>query len=603
MTETRYTWFDLKHIRNAAAFVFVLLLQYVIMEWSVKPFSSIFSVFSPIYILFGLSAIAFADFVLLFLFKRGAVSIGIVSTVLLLLAITNHFTYLLHGEPFTLEDVKNAKTAFSVLGSYKLSLEKRVIELLLIYFFIIAVCAVFLREKNKRSRMILPLLFCAVLLFIGFFSKDSMIPKNPIQWSWERALREYGYTASFVQQSICGLNAVQKPNETDEEHLLLTMEDSMQDNGEAGNRPDVFLILNESFYDLDYVVDTGLRSEVFSDIDQIDNLIYGYSTSPVIGGGTNKAEYELLTSNSLRLIPTATPFVSIELTDSNSIVSHLEHLGYTSLGTHPYIASNYNRESSYQKLGFDDIRWQDAYEEKAYYAQRDAFLTDQCTYKNLICWYEEQKREDPNTPFFIYCLTVQNHGGWDVNQENMDLVRTPSDFGEFTDDVNEYQSCMKLSTSAFVELTEYFATVDRDIIIIMTGDHSPSFASKLTALHGYAMSDEEQRLRLLSTPFLIWSNNSELLDPEMQGKTISKCFLVPEALRMAGVPLSGYYNYMTKLCKEVPILTSFGYYYDCNGNLIDYEDRDSAYYTQVNDYFCFEYRNIKQSREFNKMFW
>ena len=49
----------------------------------------------------------------------------------------------------------------------------------------------------------------------------------------------------------------------------------------------------------------------------------------------NSTEYEMLTSNSLILMPSITPFNWLNLYNANSVVSYLKGLGYTTMAAHP----------------------------------------------------------------------------------------------------------------------------------------------------------------------------------------------------------------------------------------------------------------------------
>lgn len=78
-----------------------------------------------------------------------------------------------------------------------------------------------------------------------------------------------------------------------------------------------------------------------------------------MGGGTNSSEYEMLSSNSLMLMPSITPFNWLNLHKANSLVSNLKDLGYATLAAHPYTNSNYRRDSAWLTLGFDETHFQD----------------------------------------------------------------------------------------------------------------------------------------------------------------------------------------------------------------------------------------------------
>ena len=60
-------------------------------------------------------------------------------------------------------------------------------------------------------------------------------------------------------------------------------------------------------------------------------------------------------------------------------------------------------------------------------------------------------------PRFMYILTIQNHGGYGYLNENDYLVHTQNDFGDYTNDINEFATCMYLSNKGFEELKDFIA--------------------------------------------------------------------------------------------------------------------------------------------------
>ncbi len=318
---------------------------------------------------------------------------------------------------------------------------------------------------------------------------------------------------------------------------------------------------------------------------------------PGPGGGTNKSEYELLTSNSLHQITSGTPFNMLDLEGACSVVTYMKNRGYQTLGTHPQNAANYNREIAYPALGFDQVRWIGDYSGLEHYGDRP-YPTDASVYRQLTEWYEQMG----DSPRFIYCLTMQNHGDWDLNDPSQDSIHVLDDYGEYTDQLSEFMSCVSLSDQAFGELTDYYRNVDRDVIIIMTGDHCPHFT--LEMMRTYTdWPDEVMDIPIRSTPFVIWANHEGLLEDYMTAEqsalseesfsvpvTIGINELVPSALQAAGMPLSGYYSSLCDLRARVPVL-HWGLYLDQYGIRHEIEEKNE-YREDLRRYFSLEYLNL-----------
>jgi len=516
------------------------------------------------------------------------------------IALVNYYVVQYHGMPFTVTELKNLKTAFHVLKAYNIKLG--IIPIVIIIIFIITILfSLYLKTQEKaikRNRKMLTVLsftifICGGYLLFGFYSKNPIKPQKTIGWSWEEAYGKYGYVACIVEDFFAKSNVINKPDDyriTDVESVYNRYLDEDNMHKKVKDYPDIIFIVNESFYDLKNLVDFETDMDYLKNINNMDNLISGYAVAPSQGGGTNSSEYELLTSNSLYLMQSnVAPFNVINLKEATSIVSHLKFLGYNTLGTHTEPGINYNRIVGYNDLGFEIIKFAEEYENLEYYYSR-WFETDSSVYKNVEKWYEEMGE----APRFLYLLTIQNHGNWDLNNAECDMVHVTKSEFEKTDSINEYLTSIALSDQAFFELTEYFNGVRRPVIVCMVGDHCPSFANEII---DDSLDVEERNRKLRETPLYIWANFK--IDKKEIG-SISMPFVMPVLLDIAGVPLSGYYRYLLDISKEVPIITSYGKYYDFNYQC--FFNNDGPYSDMVNEYFKVEYSNIEDNIHKNKSF-
>ena len=117
----------------------------------------------------------------------------------------------------------------------------------------------------------------------------------------------------------------------------------------------------------------------------------------------------------------------------------------------------------------------------------------------MIMWYEQM----PDCPRLLYLLTMQNHGGWNMNDKSLDYIQALNNYGDLDETVDEYLSCIYLSDIAFSRLIEYFSKINRHVVICMVGDHSPYFSDSIC---NESYTEYERFLRLRSTPFIIWKN-------------------------------------------------------------------------------------------------
>ena len=491
---------------------------------------------------------------------RWSLTLGAVFTTVL--AVGNYYVYLLHGTPFTFALMTNVNTALDVLSAYEIRIGKRVLFIVgLGIFQILWAWAVFYKGCWNRKKSLIPgvLLLGAVY---GLFVGGNVIPRDVVGWSWTDAISRVGYTNSLIQATLQSGHATIRPQGYDEKALEDFTRSHPAPEGDR-QHPDLILILNETFFDLRQIADVDPDGEFLPVIENLPNTVRGYAVVPGIGGGTNKSEFELLTSNTLQVAPNITPFNFFDMQQVHSVVSLLEGAGYETFAAHNAPASNYNREVCYPDMGFDQVKFEGDFENsRRYFDHR--FPTDESVYENMLEWYG-QMGEGPR---FFYMLTIQNHGGYTFLKDENVTVHTQNDFGEHTGEVDQFMTLISQSDRAFGLLTDALKESERDVIVCMVGDHGPSFIREIA---DDSLTPDQWELGLRSTPFIIWSNHIDLTGAQVPER-ISMPFLVPTVLELGDMPLSGYYDFLLELRDQVPVVSAYGSYQTADGKIGRYAD-------------------------------
>lgn len=554
---------------------------------------------------------AFCLTLVLFAFiGRWSVATGISGTVFTLLAIVNYYTRDLHGTALMPQDIMNIGTAAAVMGSYTLRITETVITIVALFLpvLVIAVAQHFLAYgrgkapkiswKRRFARWAGCFVGIFAILYVGYFAPFAIKPKQTYGWAWQLTYYKYGYLAGTIESAGLLMNPIVEPDNysdaaADEAAAKAENYTSQVTAASEQEYPDIVLILSESFYDFDLVTDLQTDVEVMPVTKNLENSIYGHTVSPQVGGGTNSSEYEMLTSNSLMLMPSITPFNWLNLYGADSIVSYLEDLGYATMAAHPYTNLNYRRNSAWLALGFDQVYFEDSFPTKEYYGNRP-YQTDSATYKDLAAMYEAMPEDQPR---FTFLVSIQSHGDYDMNEPELDLVHAATDYGEYDEVMDEYLSCMYLTDQAFGELTDYFTQVyeetGRKVIVAMAGDHAPSFVDHVADKTIAAENDLQILER--STPFIIWAN----YPLENAGETNEKdplnrmdlCMFAPTVAEQAGLPLTDYYEYMLAMQDDVTVMTAGNDYMDASGVTHVYGENETND-DWVHGYFALEYNNI-----------
>ena len=575
-----------KWIVTGSTFLVVCALQWISLELSITAFHDILarSFFRS---LLSYSVVVGLNATFLFLIGRFSLTQVITGLLCCIFSVTNHYVLLWHSSPLRASEFRSFLTALNVIQGYTFSID-RIIKIVLLLFFLQILFHWIYREaihiswKHWLLRIwaIVLLSTSVVIITIGF-SSDNWRPA--VGWSWDSAAKISGYPACLIEDTIQFVSRYKKPDEYSEKVVqeYVSKIDADSFNGNAQTYPDIILILNETFYDPIVYERLGLKTDIpfLESFYQTENAMRGYNAIPYIG--TNCTEYELLTSNSKVLINPGAPFNFFPLSEANSIVRYLKVLGYETWAFHNAEPENYSRNIAYPALGFDHVSFYSDFLPEEYYGNRRA--TDLHDYKQLIKAYEEASE----TPRFMYMLTIQNHGGYEQNPEEYDLVHAQGDYGEYTDDMNEFLTCISMSDSAWRELIDYFSEVDRDVIVIMTGDHPPSFLFELSRQE-FAENDDFRSFALNNmTPYIIWSN---YLNLETQYQYISCSDLIPLALSCTGMPLSRYYEQILALQEKLPIHMD-GCFFDKDGNCFNVLN-DTEAQELLKDYLFMEYNNL-----------
>ncbi|MCC8151145.1 MAG: LTA synthase family protein [Lachnospiraceae bacterium] len=564
----------------------------------------------------------------------------IVNIVLYVWALINYFVELFRGTPFIPSDIVTIKTGLGVADGYTYELSWNLI-LGSIAFFLVYLFnkrSVNMKPKKLKFKLMSKLAaagYLAVVL-ISFFFTDFSTNTGYKPDFWNQA-RGYHKTGSFF--NFC-LNTkylvVQKPSGYDAESVDDIVETVLEEAGvdpdsdtsiniltgendytasTDGETPNIIYIMNESWSDLSNLGDLETNADYMPFINSLtENTIKGYVTVPVFGAGTSNSEYEALTGNSISFLPAGCNVCQSYLqNETPSLVSTLSALGYSLTAYHPYYGSGWNRELVYPLLGFEDfisiedfidediietykansdvIEYQNLLEER--YEDGDEmllrrFISDSYDYTMVEEMYENREEDEP---FFIFNVTMQNHGGYAVSYSNFYQQIYATNMSATYPKANRYLSLVKETDSAFEELVEYFSDVDEPTIICMFGDHLPSiedeFYEELMGVDSLDNLTTEQELSRYETPFVIWANYDI---EEAEVDSISVNYLSTLLSQAAGLPQTQYNKYLSVLYQTLPVISSVGYV-DADG--ITYASGEETPYDDLLlQYNCIAYNSL-----------
>ena len=110
--------------------------------------------------------------------------------------------------------------------------------------------------------------------------------EEKVAGAWASSYHQYGYAACTVKLAVESANFLQKPDGYESGIDNIEFVNIEHDNRE-NERPDIILILNETFYDLSLISNMETDVPYLENIDTLENTIRGYAVVPNIGGNTN----------------------------------------------------------------------------------------------------------------------------------------------------------------------------------------------------------------------------------------------------------------------------------------------------------------------------
>lgn len=568
----------------------------------------------------------------------GSVRMGfrLATLVPMLFGLTNYFVVSFRGSPIVPWDLLSFGTAASVADNYEFVLSWKAFYSVLAFIWMILLSSKSTVKLGRKKLRVISIAAYAALMFLyvgeiqnsavqSFFGMDTTL------FTLNVLYRNNGIAAAFlgnlrflnIEQpsgySVDKVEALMKQVEADEQGEEDAKKEPETDaQGEtvqatqaetnataeteapasSGQYPNIVVIMNEAFSDLSVWGDFATSEEVmpfFKSLQQ--EAVGGELYVSVKGGNTANTEFEFLTGDTMGFLPKGSiPYQQYINDETPSLASYLKTLGYSTTAIHPYNRTGWDRDTVYEKFGFDEFLDKDSfsspYRLRGYISDKSAF--DKIREQFSIKGDDERK--------FIFEVTMQNHGGYSRETPDFNIYLTlPEVTGKTTSVVatEKYLTLINQTDRALEELIDYFKEQDEPVIVVMFGDHQPSdyITNVIQRICGATTSDSladlEQGYRV---PFVMWSNYG-LEHKYYDG--ISVNYLSSILMENAGIPLTGYQTFLKKLMETLPVINA-NVYRDADGNFYNYED--DAYSGELKDYQMLQYNHLVDKKHRDDMF-
>lgn len=544
--------------------------------------------------------------------QRSGVLVAFGVMALAAVGVAQYFVAMYKGTAILPSDLTGLGTLAAVGGGYQYELSARLLENFTVVLVTVGALSLMqqvpVRKKKRRalSAIANSVLAAAVLAgtFVGFTAIDFVDDLGMEQSYWV-SLPPYqaqGFLPSFF--TLLQRMEVEVPEgytqEKAEEIEARYVEQYDEVSGSSparlaaeqqfeAEKPTVIAIMNESFSDLSLYNGLGVGYPGPAQFNSLDSVVSGSVEVSVLGGGTCNSEFEFLTGGSLSFIGAGKfPYNEFDLSAIPSLPKQFSTMGYETIAIHPQAGSNWNRENAYKYLGFNQFLTIDDFPDAEYFhsGPRDAV-----TYDKII----ELVQVD-DTPKFIFDVTMQNHGGYELGYSSealADVASIPGLDANMYAQVNDYLACVEASERDLVAFLDELRGIGKPVVVIFFGDHQPGLAGSLATAFLPGEDATISAWRQYQTPYLIWSNYGlQAGDFGPLSSTIGLPLLGSVALNLIGAPMTDFQKASLTAMQEVTAYNAVGAQLP-DGSIVS---MDSDQRPQViNDISYIQYRNVGDS--------
>ena len=580
---------------------------------------------SVYYSIYNLLLIYIIELFLFTIMRKACASAGITISLVYLLYIADDIVTQLRGTPLTAKDLFSFGTAMSVAqdylpGLYLEGMIKARTNHYLAYLIIVFISAITIKklvkyEHSKKIRIWERSVSAAACFTCIVILQSIDLSAWDMTSFWHQSeASTYGSILCFYKE--CKELKIPKPdgyNKTDIENYLATYQDEKT---VSEHNPDIIVIMNEAWTDFSiYPEFHNLHIETMPYIHSAiknGDLKFGKTYVSVWGGDTANTEWEFLTQNSMINCQGGIPYNQYIHSKTDSLASHLKNLGYSTTAIHPFFPSGYSRNQVYKYMGFDEFISLSYFDERyaghgfCEYLSEDELedspsgmyirnkISDSWLFQKTIEIYEEKGKD---SPVFIFDVTMQNHGAYNYENYTGEIEVTLTENDSDDRQLSQYLSLVLETDKAFEQLVSYYEQTNRDVIILMFGDHQPSMSlSVYNALLGKNIdatesewSEQDKNTRYI-VPYVVWSNFD--LDSTVTYEDISTNYLSLMLQDYAGIPMDSKTKYMSALYDLYPVLSK-NIIIDSNNNTVNLDDWnakeniDASLYRNIQYYSMF----------------
>jgi len=466
--------------------------------------------------------------------------------------LVNHYVLRFRGRILFPADVTGWRTAANVAEGFDYSADQYIVQagiLLVSYLFLVFVCS------PQKKRAPLPLWTCIPLwvLILGYcwaFFCTNMLPNLGI-YTQQWVTQGNGFLLNFT--IALRYSSIDKPEDYSKARVLELMEQFPAVEGDKAAQPtNIVVIMNESLGDFSIFESFEASEDPMPFLHSLEeDTIQGWMYSTVTGGGTATVEFECLTGFTSLFQPPHTVAYQLYVEENMpSLAALAGEEGYETTAFHPYKSSGWNRVLAYEYLDFDEQMYEEDVVDP-YYIRH--YVSDLSDYEMIFRTTEEEERS------FFFNVTMQNHSGYAQGWNNLErTIDLPKELSQADSSARQYFALARESDKALEALLSYYKTCGEPTLVVVFGDHQPPLKNAFyEQLYGKTLSERttEEVMQMYAVPYFIWANYDIR---EQKDVVISPNYLGVLTAETAGLPLTGFMNFLSQMHDVLPAITPVG---------------------------------------------
>jgi len=398
---------------------------------------------------------------------------------LLLFYLTSDIFYLAFGKVFRLVNLNELPELFEILPlSYS-------IPLAILSLLPLVVLSLHIMWRPHRHALLAaaPLMVVLLMLYSAPSGVAQMIVgagSVPVKYSDAKSVEKNGRLTMMLYRAALRLKAIEDlapyRDRASYEQLINNRLRSLLPTLDKRN---VHLIVLESFLDPRLFSNLGFSaSPVHPAFEQLFDGQLGLSISPVFGGATAQAEFEILCG-----VPALERLSSVEFNVFNGsaalcLPGQLVSLGYYTSASNTYKPDFFNAVAAYQGAGFSASHFP-----KEFYPSADSYLEfgdpgveeyifDEELFEQNLGYVKKHLHENPERPLFNYLLTIYGHLPHLLDPDRRpELIELRSDYPD--DHLTRATNQFYYRTEAIANYVKSLIGIDPESLIILISDHVP----------------------------------------------------------------------------------------------------------------------------------